>query len=329
MSADRAFLQVSKNRKNDTIMNRFSLFGIGLLAIAVSSTIFAQEQTEEQPPVEQAAVGNFSLNLGVSWRNFKATKFRNTTPNGYKGVFSRSDADGMVEDYSSNFSKIGVSHRDEAVIVYKDAGKPDSKKDVDTSDKFAPAIGIGYQFWQKNSLSLSAVMGFQYYELDKDSSGVQGGENSSYQTIIPGIPAAPERDSHETDYLASSARTKFDMSLYSFDLGLRFDYSPNSALKLFASAGPTLAIADMESTTSNSITRNVDGTRLEGGRNSSGSRDWIWGIYASCGAEVMFTKHFGASAEIRYDNAFDSADTKYAVQTLDSFGGMIKLVWRF
>jgi len=311
-------------------MNRYSLFGIGLLAIAVSSTIFAQEQTEEQPPVEQeATVGNFSLNLGVSWRNFRATKFRNTTPNGYKGVFSRSDADGMVEDYNSNFSHIGSSHRDEAVIVYKDSGRQDSKKDVDTSDKFAPAIGMGYQFWQRDAFALSAVLGFQYYELDLDSTGIQGSENSSYQTIIPGIPAAPERDNHETDYISSSARTKFDMSLYAFDLGLRFDYSPTAPCRLFAAAGPTFAIADMESTNSHSVIRNADGTRLESGKDSSNSRDCIWGLYASCGAEVMFTKHLGASAEIRYDNAFDSADTKYAVQPLDSFGGMVKLVWRF
>jgi len=311
-------------------MNRFSLLGIALLTMTISTTVFCQEQEETQPAGEQtAADGNFSLSIGMSWRNFKATKFRGTTPSGYKGVFSRSDADGMVEDYYYNFSHIGRTHRDEAVIVYKDAGKQESKKDVDSSDKFAPAIGMGYQFWQRDSLALSAVLGFQYYALDKDTSGFQGGESSSYQTIIPGIPAAPERDSHETDYISSSARTKFDMSLYAFDLGLRFDYSPVAFCRLFVAAGPTLAIADMESTNSHSVIRNADGERLERSRDSSNSRDCIWGLYASCGAEVMFTKHFGASAEIRYDNAFDSADTKYAVQPLDSFGGMAKLVWRF
>ena len=311
-------------------MNRFRLLGIGLLAMTISTTAFCQEQEEAQPALEQTAeAGNFSLNIGMSWRNFRATKFRGTTPPGYKGVFSRSDADGMVGDYNSNFSHIGSTHRDEAVIVYKDAGKQERKKDVDTSDKFAPAIGMGYQVWQKDSLALSAVLGFQYYELDKDSSGIQGGEHSSYQTIIPGIPAAPERDSHETDYISSGARTKFDMSLYAFDLGLRFDYSLIASCRLFAAAGPTLAFADMESTNSHHVIRNADGARLASDRDSSNSRDTIWGLYASCGAEVMFTKHFGASAEIRHDNAFDSLDTKYVVQPLDSFGGMVKLVWRF
>lgn len=298
----------------------------GLLVFVFSVSVFGQEKAAAGQSDE---IGNWAVNFGVFWRNFRSTKFRNTTPPGYKGVFPRSGADGMVTDYDSNIGNIGTTHRDDAVVVYKNKGKANGKKEVDTSDQFAPELGVSYTFYQQESFMLSAIFGFQYYELDAVAHGLQGNETSSYQTMLPTLPPAPERDSHETAYLTSTARTKMDMSLCSLDLGLKMDYIPLDALHLFMAAGPSLAIVDTRATNRYAVIRNIDGVKLTGGRESDDSVDVIPGIYASVGAEYMFTQHFGASAEIRYDNGFDTADTKYTVQTLDSFGGALKLVWKF
>lgn len=311
-------------------MKRFSVFCLGLLLVSIAIPSFSQEVSEPQNSEEPTIIAcNFTLEGGLSWRNFRSVKFRNTTPSGYQGVFSRSAVDGMVEDYFQSFNAIGATHRDEAVIVYKDAGNGESKKEINAGDKFGPSIGLACQLWQKDSLSLAAVLGFQFYELYRSSEGIQGGETSTYQTLIPGLPAAPERDRHETNYLDSSAKTKLDMALYAFDFGLRFGFAPVDSFHIFFGIGPTLAVADMTSTNRYGVVRNADGAFLAGGKNTSNSCDWIFGLYASCGVEVMFTEQLGMSVEVRYDNAFDSADTKYTVQPLDSYGGMVKLTWRF
>ena len=85
----------------------------------------------------------------------------------------------------------------------------------------------------------------------------------------------------------------------------------------------------MESSSSTSLIRRLDGARLAGQTSHDSSQDWIFGLYASCGAAFWFNERLGASLEIRYDEAFSRAGTRDASQNLDSFGGLLKVMTRF
>jgi len=296
--------------------------------------VCAQEARPETS--SEAEFGRLAVNIGAAYRNFPSTRFKSTSLPAFKGVFPQSGLAGNVVEYNTGIDKVGVDSlgnefQDVAVVVHQSDSSFAGSDSPDFSECLGPAIGISYDFWQKNRLTLAATASFQYYSQDaKSGAGRDAGtEYSTYQTVLPGLPPAPERDSHDTDYLTARGKAKFEMDLYAFDLGLRLDYAAVDSLFLFAAVGPTLALADMESSSSTSLIRRLDGTRLAGQTSRDSSQDWIFGVYASCGAAFWFNERIGASLEIRYDEAFNHASTKDASQNLDSFGGLLKVITRF
>lgn len=308
----------------------------GMAAMIVCGGLLSAQETEIKPANEQEQPGRLVINAGVSYRNFRSARFKSASLPSYKGVFAQSGVSGAVVDYASGIGKVGFdsfgnAFRDVAVVVQQSGGSLAGSDDYDFGDCLAPALGISYDLMQKDRLTLAATAGFQYYNLGAKTGGAgdAGTEFSTYQTVLPGLPPAPERDPHASDYIAARGRAKFDMDLYALDLGLRLDYRAFESMSLFAAIGPTVALADMDSSYSSSLTRRLDGGVLVSQRASDSSRDWVFGAYAACGAAYWFNERIGASLEIRYDESFSHAATAYASQDLDGFGGMLKLMIRF
>ena len=274
------------------------------------------------------------FSAGISYRNFHSTKVRGNLSRQFTGAFAQSGKEGDVQSYEAGMAKVGKddfgnAFRDVAVVVHKDGGAMEASGDFETPDKFGPSIGASFAMWHNDNFSLSAVADFQYYNIDNRVDYHQGAEYSTYQSVIPGIPPAPERDAHDTDYLYDSSNTKMNLELFALDLGLRLDYNLFDACQIFIAAGPTITFSQMDADVNATLRRRTDGMKLSMNHDSSDSHDWIPGLYASLGLEYWFGESFGTSLEIRYDNAFEDAETRYAVQPLDSYSGAWKLLFRF
>ena len=98
------------------------------------------------------------------------------------------------------------------------------------------------------------------------------------------------------------------------DLGLKLGYTLASGLDFYVAAGPSLSYADMESSS--------------GGRHDN-DLDYIFGLYAAFGSSYWFNESYGLSFDIRYDEAFKHADTKYANLNLDSWSAILKFLVQF
>lgn len=298
-------------------MNKY-FFAAGLLAL---SSLFAGNKNVQ---VQESAKG-MKLHVGASYRSFDDIDFKSRAAMSFKGI---QGAGVELQAYETGKTLIEASDfMNVAEVVYFEGGTRNGSGDVDGGDCFSPSIGVSWQVWGKEALTVSVVAGFQYYDIDGSTGAGYGAEYSTYQTKIPGIPMAPERDPHETDYLTGSAKADMDMALYVLDLGVRSDYAVCDKLSLFASLGPSLSVADMESSSSISVSAN--GGSLASSRVSDASTEFIFGVYASAGVQYMFTERIGASLEVRYDEGFNKASTQIASQDLDGFGGMLKLVFAF
>jgi hypothetical protein len=184
---------------------------------------------------------------------------------------------------------------------------------------------------QKDNMELSLVANLQYFSMDsasRSSSFSGGDEYTRLMNVMYGLPSGAEYDdvvgeTNYTNYLSGSARSKFAMDLYVLDLGLSLNYIFENGLQAFVAAGPSISLADMESSSSAAI------AGLAGGSARDNDIDYVLGIYASVGASYWITEKVGLSLEVRYDEGFNDADTKFVSQNLDGIGGMVKCLFRF
>ena len=93
-------------------------------------------------------------------------------------------------------------------------------------------------------------------------------------------------------------------------LGYNFDFG----LRLYLAGGPTLPLADMETSSSG---------------HHKNELEFNWGLYVAGGASYWFTERVGIAAEVRYDDGFGTVGTRYVKQSLDTLGGSVKLLVRF
>ncbi|NMA47257.1 MAG: hypothetical protein GX945_11925 [Lentisphaerae bacterium] len=317
-------------------MHRAAKVFSGMAAIILCGGLLPAQEAEIEASKAQRQGGRLVLNAGVGYRNFSSAHFKSAALPAYHGVFAQSGVSGAVTDYATGIGKVGIdsfgnAFQDVAVVVRQSGGYLGGSEDYDFGDSLAPSLGLSYELVRKERLTLAASVAFQYYDLGAKVSvaGDAGTEISTYQTVLPGLPPAPERDPHVSDYIAAHGKAKFDLDLYVIDLGLRLDFQALPSLSLFVAAGPSFSLADMDSRYSSKLTRRLDGALLVGERGSDSSRDWVCGAYVACGAAYWFNERIGAALEIRYDEAFSDASTDYASQDLDGFGGTLKLMYRF
>ena len=193
-------------------------------------------------------------------------------------------------------------------------------------ESMAPVVSLDADIYQNDSWTLSVISNLQYYNMDTASSAKGGsiGETTYHTKVywtdssnwgqIVRADKDPDYSVTSTSYLTGTGRTKFDLQMLEIDLGLKLGYTLASGLDFYLAAGPSLSYADMESSS--------------GGRHDN-DLDYIFGLYAAIGSSYWFNESYGLSFDIRYDEAFKHADTKYANLNLDSWSAILKFLVQF
>lgn len=304
----------------------FSVLGMSLVS--------AQDQAAapQQPAAEQSKIqsNNWHIGLGMSYRNFRKPRFQSSNIPDFTGIFNAANPN-IVEYTPGNLANFGTSGPELVNVVHYPGGSVGATGHYGLEESLAPVVSFSMGLMQKDNMELSLVANLQYFSMDSASrsSSFSGGDEYTRLMFVVAGNLGPEYDepygeTNYTSYLSGSARTKFAMDLYVLDLGLSLNYIFQNGLQAFVAAGPSISLADMESSSSAAIS---------GGLASSSARDndidYVLGIYASAGAAYWITEQVGLSLEVRYDEGFNDADTKFVSQNLDGVGGMVKCLFRF
>ena len=301
-----------------------------VLALTVTLAAFAQEtiSTESQGD-------SLYISLGLTYRNFDKPKFKSANIAGMEGIYITREGIGSIMPYS-NISTIGTSgsvygasatgHAEVCTVVTSEGGRYTSKGSLGTADKLAPVIGIGLPVSRQDALTLDVVANFAYFTTNSATRDIKssGFAQSSYQVLVQN-GVAGYYDGETSDNLnvfSGSFKAKYEMSLYQFDLGANLGYSFQNGLQLNLAAGPTFAFADVDS----HAYSYYDGN---GGKRNSDSFKGIFGVYASAGISYWFTEKIGLACDLRYDEAFKDAKTKFVTQDLDSWSAGLRVLWHF
>ncbi len=301
---------------------RFSYLLFCALGLALVS---AQAQTSASMQSD-----NWHISLGISYRNFRKPNFKSANVPNFIGLFSAANPE-IVEYTSGNIDKFGDGSFEIVNVVHFSGGTVKDRGHYGFEESLSPAIGFSMGLWQKDNIEVNLVANLQYFSLDSGSrhNGFAGGdEYTRLMYVYNGNPSGAEFDepygkTNHTNYLSGSARTKFDLDLYVLDLGLSLNYIFQNGLQAYIAAGPSISLADMESSSTAAI------AGLARGSARDNDIDYIFGAYASLGASYWITEQVGLSLELRYDEGFNNASTKFVSQDLDAFGGVIKCLVRF
>ena len=305
-----------------------------LLTMALAAVLpFATNAQEESPSF---AVEGLKLSIGPSYRNFRQVHFNNARTPAYQGFL---DKQGNLHDYAGIKayvdSQLGTAGTRAALdplavtVVKYDGGASRSHSGYGHEESIGFNLGLSANLWQDETLSLDAVTNFQYFSISSGAKGAFNGSSSAYtEYYFTGSVPAPDTDPSDIIYnLRGSYRSRFDLDLFVFDAGLSLGYTACDNLTLYLAGGPTLSIADMESSSFAAV---GDGnTKLAARRDRKNEIEFEWGLYAALGAAYQFDETFGLAAEFRYDEAFGTVGTRIAKQDLDGWGGMIKLLVSF
>lgn len=298
-----------------------------IFSMLLAATFMAQEA--EQPVFEEESFSSdWSISVGVAYRNFKDPKFKTAVSGAFGGYVLDESTGTFLEPTAANIAKAfegryGMVGDGAYRIAFGSFGgaSGSGKGSYGFAEQCAPVIGFSTDIWASDALDLAFVANFQYFNMDSAyCGGSDGGATvSDYYVAKVGGSLVPNNEpmpssAKTAGNVTTSAKSKFDLELYVFDAGLSLGYNFDCGLRPFVAVGPTLSLADMESSSM--------------GRHAN-ENEFNWGLYASAGASFDFTENVGVSAELRYDKGFGKVGTRYVEQSLDAFGGMLKLQFRF
>jgi len=329
------------------------IFNIFTAIAATAFCAYAQEIAPEEgngtdEPVvssnaEGAAAGNSGLFLGVSYRKFDDFDFESKRMNGYDGFYLTDEGATAMRSYSSigsigtnnSHNTPGQSGRYEYVrVVNIDEGYITSNGHIGNGEDHGLTFGYQHSLYSQNAFDIDLVASFQYFSVDtaNRASNAHWFDGLSYDAIVwNGVPT--QRGDYGRIYdnagelVSETYKADFEMNLYQLDLGAKLSYALGKGLEVNVAAGPTLGIADISS--SSSATYRVSNALGESYHDHDDGVDFIVGCYASAGVAYWFTDSICLAADIRYDKAFQHVSTKYAEMDLDSWGGSLKLGYRF
>ena len=295
-----------------------------------------------QAGVAWAEDNPWTLRLGVSYRDFDDLEIKT-------GNFSNLGQANNAPFGVQNVTTV-VGNPLNAPVILDYVRVKDASDGIDSSDKWAPIIGFGYELTPaEKTLGLSLVGNFQYYNFGASSSasGRVGAPGSftveQYQhwwvdtdsppdfvpdTLTPGVllvgPQLPGT--------SFSVRSKFDMDLYVFDLGVQ----ARATLKRFnitLALGPTLTIADAESSLSQQASWLAQGPGLPASsyrrKNSDSDLEFLPGAYGAIGVIWDMSEAWSLGLECRYDYVSGDAGTDQVKMDLSSFSGIARLAYQF
>ncbi|NMA19407.1 MAG: hypothetical protein GX927_02405 [Lentisphaerae bacterium] len=302
------------------------------LGVTASFSVATAQDAPAAPVAENDGTSGLQLGIGISYRNFHKANFRANNAGSYSGWYENGDI-ATLQPGAPDLEKIlpsgSIASYQYNVINASWSGST-GNAGYNFTDKIAPILSASYAFYFKDSITLSAVANFQYNMLDASERGGQAGGNDAtilaFRYGTEPVTSAPTASS-STSFMSASSKYKFDMDLYTLDLGLRMDFAVSEQMNLFVAAGPSVSYADMDSSFRGGLYGN--NTALATFRASDSSEDWVFGYYASAGAAFWFNEQIGASLEARYDGAFEDAETQLVTQSLDTWGAAVKLLYRF
>lgn len=308
---------------------------IGALVLIQSSIVTAGEDTAMR---DTSVDGRWSLRLGVSYRDFDNIKFGD----GEFRNFGQQEGEGPfgVQNISSEtaFPDFGLLNAD--YVRYNGGGSGD----FDDTDHLAPIIGFRYEFAPSGNWQWSIVGNFQYYNLESGNGASGSSEDpgdftyAQYQHfvgfgIIFPIPEGDLPNDPPEPGTTFSVRNKFDLNLYVLDLGVEGRANWDN-FHLSAAVGPTLTIADMDSSQTQSASWAAQGVDLlPAGSYSEKIGDSetkiMPGVYGAVGATVDLSDRWSVGVEGRYDWVSDNAGNGQADLDLSGFSGIVSVMFRF
>ena len=302
------------------------------LGVTASFSVATAQDAPAAPVAENDGTSGLQIGIGISYRNFHKANFRANNAGSYSGWYENGDIATLqpgAPDLEEILPSGSIASYEYNVINASWSGST-GNAGYNFTDKIAPILSASYAFYFKDSITLSAVANFQYNMLDASERGGQAGGNDAtilaFRNGTDPVTSAPTASS-STSFMSASSKYKFDMDLYTLDLGLRMDFAVSEQMDLFVAAGPSVSYADMDSSFRGGLYGN--NTALATFRASDSSEDWVFGYYASAGAAFWFNEQIGASLEARYDGAFEDAETQLVTQSLDTWGAAVKLLYRF
>lgn len=278
-------------------------------------------------------VAGAHLGVGVGYRNFHTVRLKGASQNSFVGIWTNNpggmaayNSDSVRNIVSGNATNVGTYMPASANITVSDGYNLGGHGSWGVMESMAPVVSLDADIYQNDSWTLSVISNLQYYNMDTASSAKGGsiGETTYHTKVywadsnnwgqIVRADKDPDYSVTSTSYLTGTGRTKFDLQMLEIDLGLKLGYTLASGLDFYLAAGPSLSYADMESSS--------------GGRHDN-DLDYIFGLYAAIGSSYWFNESYGLSFDIRYDEAFKHADTKYANLNLDSWSAILKFLVQF
>lgn len=317
-----------------------NVFTAWMVATLLIGRVAYAQDNAQTGSANSVAVGAAQLGVGVSYRNFHSVRLKGISQNSLM-VFGSEGTDprNMMEWNSANVRNYvsgnpvpvprGTGYMPvKAEIQYSDGFSLGGHGSWGTLESMAPVVSLGCDLYQNDSLTVGFISNLQFYNMDTATTA--GGRSNNGYTVrtwifwnddsdggwgrIRNDERMPGYYSENASALISTGRTKFDLQMWEIDLGLKAAYTMTSGLDLYLAAGPSLSYADMESSS--------------GGRHDN-DLDYIFGFYAAIGSSYWFNESYGLSFDVRYDEAFKHADTKYANMNLDSWSAMLKFLILF
>jgi opacity protein-like surface antigen len=298
-----------------------------------------------QAGVTWAGESPWALRLGVSYRDFDDIEFEG---GGFRNLGTAANPTGP---YGVQNVTTVVGNPLNAPVILDYVSASASSNGLDSSDKWGPIIGFGYDLTPqcKRGLGLVLVGNFQYYHLDVDSNasgtvGAPGGATvRQYQHwwVDTSVPAdfIPDRLTPGVLLVGPALpgttfafRNEFEMDLYVLDLGLQARATVDPVSFTLA-LGPSLTIADAESSQHQQASWLAQGPGLPAGgyarKTSESELDFLWGVYAALGVTVDISDSWSLGLEYRYDYVSEDAGTDQAKLDLSGSSGILRLAYRF
>ncbi len=290
-------------------------------ALALGCAVNAQEDSSFA-----GVFNDWHLSLGVSYRDFKSPKFHSAKSGIGEAAYNITDGVSGLDTVENIVAKYSDLRSTTIYKVSNSGGGGSSSGSYGFWECTGIRLGVEYVLFTEGSVNLSAAANVQYYQLDSASrhGNYSGSETTTpYGMVYGSISPYPIGDSVSSNLLGGSAKTKMDMQLVVLDLGASVSYEFENGLALSLAAGPSLTVADIDSSTSagssygGAVHKHDDDLELE------------FGCYVSGGVSYWFSERMGIGADIRYDEAFGDVGTSYVTQNLDSFSGMLSFLLRF
>jgi opacity protein-like surface antigen len=288
-----------------------------------------------QAGVAGAGESAWSLRLGASYRDFDDMSFE---ASGLRN-WERSNSAGP---YGVQNITTAPGNPILAPVILDSVRWDGGSSSIDSSDKWSPVLGFRYDLTRPCWARLALVGNAQYYRLGTDA-GASGSAVSpngfdvqqhqyfvtdTQGTLTPGavLVGGPMPGT------GFSARNQFDMDLYVLDIGLEARATV-SRVNFSLAVGPTLTIADAESSQMEQATWASQGPGLAAGGysqdRSDSATDALLGVYGALGVSVDITPSWAIGLEYRYDYVGDDAGTDQAEMDLSGSSGILSVTYRF